>query len=229
MIDESARILIVEDEEEIRGLMALHLSRHGYVVTECSSSAEGLTEIRNSHYHLAIVDWMLPGLSGVEMIESIKQVVNPPKVLMVTAKSEPEDIVEGLERGADDYMTKPFDLSVFIARTKALLRRKENHQEKSTQKIQVLGLSVDPKSYEVILEGNRLHLTPSEYKLLVSIVLSQGQVLTRNQLIDQVQGEGVNVTGRTIDTHVFGLRKKLGSWSENIETIRGVGYRLRNE
>lgn len=223
-----ANILLVEDEQEIRELMALHLLRQGFQVQECASSEEAVNKIRSGNFQLVILDWMLPGVSGVEFISNLKNLDYHPSVLMVTAKSDPSDIVHGLESGADDFLTKPFDPMVFLARVRALLRRKQEVINKQS-KLQLKGLSLDLQTYEVFLEGLKLHFTPSEYKLLVSMMENRGKVLTRDQLIESVQGEGVNVTGRTVDTHVFALRKKLANWGENVETIRGVGYRIRTD
>ena len=228
MIVSEKNILVVEDEIEIRELMALHLLRNGYRVKECGNVFDAMAELKKGTFELIVLDWMLPGKSGVEFLEDLKEIgAQTPRVLMVTAKSEPEDIVHGLERGADDYLTKPFDPLVFLARVKALLRRSDLGIEALGTKISVGGLTIDSDAHEVQINSDRLHLTPSEYKLILAIVQNQGRVLTREQLIENIQGEGVNVTGRTVDTHVFGLRKKLGIWGENIETIRGVGYRLK--
>lgn len=228
--DSNATILVVEDEQEIRELMALHLLRQGFKVKECASAEEAQSEFQKQKFHLVILDWMLPGISGFDFLKSIKQSAAAPNVLMVTAKTEAQDIVNGLESGADDYLTKPFDPGVFMARVRALLRRNNLQSAAAPQEaelLQLAGLSVNFKTYEVKLNEEPLHLTPSEFKLLGNLIESQGRVLTRDQLIENIQGEGINVTGRTIDTHVFGLRKKLGAWSDNIETIRGVGYRVK--
>jgi two-component system phosphate regulon response regulator PhoB len=229
-----ATILVVEDEQEIRELMALHLLRQGFKVKECASAEEALKEFQNEcqkkKFDLVILDWMLPGVSGFELLNQIKKNFASTNVLMVTAKTEPQDIVSGLEGGADDYLTKPFDPGVFLARVRTLLRRAQALEilpAIDTDKFLLDGLSVNFKTYEVKLSDEHLHLTPSEFKLLGNLLESQGRVLTRDQLIENIQGEGINVTGRTIDTHVFGLRKKLGAWSDNIETIRGVGYRVK--
>lgn len=228
-----ATILVVEDEQEIRELMALHLLRQGFKVKECASAEEAQTEFQKQKFNLVVLDWMLPGLSGVDFLSIVKKSATTTNVLMVTAKTEPQDIVQGLENGADDYLTKPFDPGVFLARVRALLRR--NHTltaapaVPAADKLTIDGLSVNFKTYEVKLNEEPLHLTPSEFKLMSTLIESQGRVLTRDQLIENIQGEGINVTGRTIDTHVFGLRKKLGAWSDNIETIRGVGYRVKME
>ncbi|WP_374035102.1 response regulator transcription factor [Bdellovibrio bacteriovorus] len=231
MADNSVHVLVVEDEQEIRELMALHLLRQGYRVTECASAEEALNEMNRQNYSLFVLDWMLPGLSGVDIVDKIKAKNTGASVLMVTAKTEPQDIVAGLEKGADDYMTKPFNPSVFIARIKALLRRSQVQTAAPTAaddgEVSLMGLKINFKSYEISYNGEPLHLTPSEFKLLGALVQNHGCVLTREQLIENIQGEGINVVGRTIDTHVFGLRKKLGEWGDRIETIRGVGYRVK--
>lgn len=234
---ETIHVLVVEDEQEIRELMALHLLRQGYKVTECSSAEEAVNELnRNNNYQIFVLDWMLPGLSGVDAVEKIKAKNSQASILMVTAKAEPQDIVAGLEKGADDYLTKPFNPGVFIARIKALLRRSQlgggvtaaaGGSASADGEVQLAGLRINFRSYEISYNGEPLHLTPSEFKLLGALVQNQGCVLTREQLIENIQGEGINVVGRTIDTHVFGLRKKLGEWGDRIETIRGVGYRVK--
>ena len=224
----SLRVHVVEDEFEIRELMALHLSRQGYHVTESGSSEEAMDKMKSHKFDLLILDWMLPGMSGVDFLDRLKTLKLNPRVLMVTAKSEPQDIVFGLEKGADDYLTKPFDPSVFLARVKVLLRR-ESQAQSNPQHFEWGGLKLNFDAYEVYLDGQQLHLTPSEYKLLATLVQTQGRVLTRDQLIERVQGEGISVTGRTVDTHIFGLRKKLGAWADHIDTIRGIGYRFKSD
>jgi two-component system phosphate regulon response regulator PhoB len=247
--DTNVCVLVVEDEPEIRELMALHLMRQGFSVDECGSTEEAHVRIAAKNYQLIVLDWMLPGGSGFEFLKTLKRSEWPTTVLMVTAKTEPQDIVAGLEAGADDYLTKPFDPAVFLARARSLLRRRqwlqagarglsagvptvagansEKNQGANKDKLSLGELSIHLKTYEVKLGSDPLHLTPSEFKLLTTLLESQGRVLTRDRLIEQIQGEGINVTGRTIDTHVFGLRKKLGPWADNLETIRGVGYRVK--
>jgi two-component system phosphate regulon response regulator PhoB len=229
LAENSVNVLVVEDELEIRELMALHLLRQGYRVTECGSAEEAIQELGKKSFDLVVLDWMLPGLSGVDVLEPIKRSQSPASVLMVTAKTEPQDIVLGLEKGADDYMTKPFNPQIFLARVKALLRRNSKPVVDSKDISEISGLRVNFKTYEISFKDSPLHLTPSEFKLLGALIQSDGRVLTREQLIENIQGEGINVIGRTIDTHVFGLRKKLGEWGDNIETIRGVGYRVKTE
>lgn len=229
MTEDSKYILVCEDEIEIRELMALHLLRQGYKVTECGSAEEALGAAVSQPYDVIILDWMLPGMSGVEAVELLRARGAKSSILMVTAKTEPQDIVLGLEKGADDYITKPFNPSILTARVKALLRRSQSFDAPAVEKevVQVEDLKINFKTYEVTYQNEVLHLTPSEFKLLGTLVLNQGVVLTRERLIENIQGEGISVVGRTIDTHVFGLRKKLKEWGDRIETIRGVGYRVR--
>jgi two-component system phosphate regulon response regulator PhoB len=229
LAENSVHVMVVEDEQEIRELMALHLLRQGFKVTECSSAEEAMKELNSVQCQVFVLDWMLPGIAGVDLAQKIRTVKSDAAILMVTAKTEPHDIIEGLEKGADDYVSKPFNPAVLIARVKALLRRYQivTGPQSSSTEVALSGLKINFKSYEISYEGEALHLTPSEFKLLGALVQNPGCVLTREQLIENIQGEGINVVGRTIDTHVFGLRKKLGGWGDRIETIRGVGYRVK--
>ena len=230
MPEVSTQILVVEDEMEIRQLMSLHLMRQGYQVKECASAEEAMRAIDQHQFSLIVLDWMLPGVSGIEVMNYLRNKTQAPSVLMVTAKTEPQDIVQGLEKGADDYLTKPFDPAIFLARVKALLRRSQiTKKSGEIDQLNLMGLKIDFNTYEVFVAEEKLHLTPSEYKLLITMVQNRGKVLTRDQLIENIQGEGISVVGRTIDTHVFGLRKKLGDWGDHIETIRGIGYRVKME
>ncbi len=232
---QSAQILVVEDEAEIRELISLLLLRLGHRVQLAASVPEAQLQLSKSLFDLIVLDWMLPQISGIEFLKTLNADKSP--VLMVTAKAEPQDIILGLEAGADDYITKPFEPAIFTARVKALIRRGQAQKlsassivPASTPKIETLevgGLKINLASYEVTCLNEALHLTPSEFKILSQMASQQGRVLTRDYLISVVQGDGISVTGRTIDTHVFGLRKKLGACSEWIETIRGVGYRIR--
>ena len=223
-----SKILIVEDEEDIRKLLAMKLGREGYEIEEASTGGEGLKKIRESAYDLLILDWMLPELSGIEIARLVRQSPKPMPILMVTARSESTDIVLGLEAGADDYVVKPFEMSIFLARVRALLRRAKDLSRPVENKdvFEYGGLTLDTLRYKVACHGSSISLTPSEFKLLTALMQNRGKVLTRERLIDSVQGSDVSVTERTVDTHVFGLRKKMGECGPMIETIRGVGYRL---
>jgi len=228
------RVLVVEDEPEIRQLIVLHLKREGFVVSEVGDGEEARQVLANSDFELVIVDWMMPTLSGLELTRWMRKHTQLARtaILFVTAKTEPEHIATGLDAGADDYLTKPFDTLVLMARVNALLRRQDwlqTEPEVTTvnSRLELGDLVLNTQTYEVSLSGQPLDLTRSEFRLLESLLMNQGKVCSRESLIEQIQGEGVNVVGRTVDTHVFGLRKKLGSFAEQIETIRGVGYRVR--
>jgi DNA-binding response OmpR family regulator len=235
---EASRILVVEDEDEIRDLIALHLQREGLQVDAVSSAEDAIPMIQKNKYSLLALDWMLPGASGIEITRKLRESRDSAElaILMVTARSEAGDIVEGLEAGADDYLSKPFDPAVLLARVRALLRRHrrapavETEQTKDGVSFQVVragGLALYPETFEAKCCEEPIQLTPSEFRLLLALANNRGRVLTRDSLIHQVQGEGVSVVGRTVDTHVFGLRKKLGACAEVIETVRGVGYRVK--
>ncbi len=228
-INSSDRVLVVEDESEIRELIVLHLMRAGLKVDAASSAEEAAQLIAQNQYALIALDWMLPGQSGIALAKELRhKFQSKHSILMVTARAESKDIVEGLEAGADDYLTKPFDVQVFLARVRALIRRTKTDPKSMSQvEIQFGPILINAETYEVKLDGSLLALTPSEFKLLLKMAQNRGRVLTRDSLIEFVQGEGVSVVGRTVDTHIFGLRKKLGSASEMIETIRGIGYRVK--
>lgn len=231
---EGSKVLIVEDEKDISELMSLHLKREGHDVVVVDNGEEALRNLDAAPgYKLLVLDWMLPGLSGLELCKKIRGRTpdESPKaelpILMVTARAHTSDIVLGLEMGADDYLTKPFEIPIFLARVRALLRRSSPEGTAVSKTLTVGELCVDLEAYHVTCGKKEVQLTPSEFKLLVALLKSQGRVLTREMLIDMVQGEGVTVVDRAIDTHVFGLRKKLGKCSDLVETIRGVGYRIR--
>lgn len=235
------KVLIVEDEHDIRELLALHMERGGFVVDEAANGDEAIRKIIVDRYDLLILDWMLPEVSGLDVLKQLREaqsslpMAEQTPVLMLTAKTTTSDIVLGLESGADDYVTKPFEPVVLLARARTLLRRTKSSavasegRTTSGGRIEFGSLSVDPDSYEVSLKGESLSLTLSEFKLLYALITNRGRVLTRDQLIELVQGEGVAVVDRAIDTHVFGLRKKLGDCAGFVETVRGVGYRINLE
>lgn len=223
------KILVVEDETDVRELIGLHLKREGYEIAGFDEAEKAMKALStDSSFDLAVVDWMLPGVSGLELVKWAGQQKKKLPILMVTARADSADIVRGLEAGADDYVTKPFEIPVFLARVRALLRRSQAEtvvEENPVLKINTLVLHT--QTYDVTVGGEKLSLTPSEFKLLKALMQNQGKVLSRDKLIELVQGEGVSVVDRAIDTHVFGLRKKLGAEADFIETIRGVGYRMK--
>lgn len=226
------RVLVVEDEQDVRELIIIQLQRDGYIVDSASSGEEGVQKLMSNSYDLVLLDWMLPGVSGLEIARILrsKSPTASIPILMVTARAESGDIISGLESGADDYVTKPFDTTVLMARVRSLLRRSKLQAEvlaRPRKKLRIDGLELDLEAHEVRVDGDLVHLTPSEFKLLQTLMQNSGRVLTREALMGEVQGEGVSVVDRAIDTHVFGLRKKLGTCADLIETIRGIGYRVR--
>lgn len=233
----SARILIVEDEKDISDILSIQLRNNGHDVKVISDGSEALEFIQNQteETDLFVLDRMLPGTSGLEIckfLRMFKKTKEQP-ILMLTAMTRPEDIVDGLDAGADDYVTKPFDTNILMARIRSLLRRMETLKKHETEKdlgvYNVNQLKVDTNQCKAWIDERELDLTLSEYKLLVAFLKQPGKVLTRNQLVDFIQDGPVHVTDRTIDTHIFGLRKKLKEYSKLIETIRGIGYRVAAE
>lgn len=232
-----ARILIVEDEKDISDILSVQLQNKGHQVKVIADGSEALEYIQaqNDEVDLFILDRMLPGTSGSEICKFLRMFKKTKElpILMLTAMTRPEDIIEGLDAGADDYVTKPFDATILMARLRALLRRAETLSKSDIEKneglFKVNALKVDTNQCKAWIEDRELDLTLSEYKLLVAFLKQPGKVLTRNQLVEFIQDGPVHVTDRTIDTHIFGLRKKLKDYSKLIETIRGIGYRVAAE
>ena len=225
-------VLIVEDDHEIRDLLILQLRRDGYQVDAAATGEEALSKLQQNGYDLLILDWMLPGVSGLEIARTVRKNSSTQSVgiLMVTARVEPGDVISGLESGADDYVTKPFDNTVLLARVRALLRRAKAQaapERKKLKEIQIENLKLNLDSHQAFCGAEQIHLTPSEFKLLQTLAMEAGKVFTREALIREVQGMGVSVVDRAIDTHVFGLRKKLGDCANVLETVRGIGYRVK--
>jgi len=230
---DSEKIVIIEDEQEISELIQSQISSFGFTNVAFYDGKKALDYIQSpeaKNIQLFILDRMLPSVSGLEICKFIRlynSTKNTP-ILMLTALSTPEQIIEGLDAGADDYMTKPFDHSILLARVRSLLRRRQNTQQVQENKniLRHKDLVADLDQCKVWIDNQLLELTLSEYKILCCFLLSPGKVLTRNQLVEYIQDGPVHVTDRTIDTHIFGLRKKLGDYSSIIETIRGIGYRV---
>ena len=226
-------MLIVEDEQDIRELMSFHLSKQNYELDTVGGGRTAYDKLLKTEYDLIIMDWMIPEVSGLDLISWMRKkdhIQYKTPVLMVTAKSDPESIVLGLETGADDYMVKPFDFNVLRARAQNLLQRREfvkKHSQKETSSILSMGqITLNKDSHEVSVDGRLVDLTYSEFRMLEILISNQGRVLSRKQITSFIQGEDVVVAGRTIDTHISSLRKKLGPIGEKIETVRGVGYRI---
>lgn len=222
------RILIVEDEEDILELVRYNLAREGYQVAGMTSGEAALKAIKSEPYDLIVLDLMLPGIDGLEVAKVLKQdaKTNNIPIIMLTAKGEESDIVSGLELGADDYITKPFSPRILIARIRAVLRRKLTDRPDDSAIIQIHDMLIHPGRREVLIQGVPVELTYTEFQVLYYLARRPGWVFTRTQIVDAVRGDDYPVTDRSVDVQIVGLRKKLGSCGQYIETVRGVGYRF---
>ena len=240
-MEETKTILIVDDEEPIRQLIKYNLEREGFKTLQACNDIKALEKTLSEKIDLIILDLMLPDMSGLEVCRILKNDAKTTciPVVMVTAKTEDADIVYGLEIGADDYVTKPFSPKILIARVKSVLRRaKQNAQDceknrKGLTKTEILAhdIKVCPLSHKSFKNGNPLILTASEFGLLHFMVQFPGQVFSRQQIINALKGDNYPVTERAIDVLVLALRRKLdeaGGIPDLIETLRGVGYRLKD-
>ena len=220
------KIALIEDDPGIRTVIRLALKGAGFAsVCEAANGADGLALVLWEKPALVILDLMLPGMDGLAVCSAIRRTpsVAGTPIVMLTARSAEEDVVRGLELGADDYITKPFSKAILIARVKAALRRTSPPQGP----IYTLGaLFLDETSRKVSVDGVGLSLTRSEFDLLNLLISHPGRVYTRQKIIAHVQHEEKDVTDRTVDTLMVGLRRKLGEWAGHIETIRGIGYRI---
>ena len=223
------KILVVDDEEDILELVSYTLSNIGYESICAATGEEAIQKARSLAPDLIILDLMLPGIDGLDVCRILK--ADPQtayiRVLMLTAKGEEADIITGLELGADDYVTKPFSPKVLVARARAIMRRGRQNFPDEGALIRMGDLEIHSGRHEIRVKGRSVDLTPSEYKLLSLLVKRPGWVFTRNQIIDEVHGTGYAVTDRSVDVLVVGLRKNLGQCGKLIETVRGIGYRLK--
>jgi DNA-binding response OmpR family regulator len=224
------KLLLIEDEEDIAALIKLQAEIAGYRMVVEVDGLNGLHAVEREKPDLVILDIMLPGMSGLDVCRKIKtdpELKNIP-VIMLSAKSEELDIVLGLELGADDYVSKPFSAKVLFSRVRAVLRRGKE-PEKAPKVMQFGPFTLEVDRYHVIKNDKLITLTLSEFGILRRLLTSRGKVLTRNQLLDDIQNSDVFVVDRNIDVHIASLRKKLGPNFDWIETVRGVGYRFKEE
>ena len=224
-------ILVVEDEVDILGLLTYNLEKNGYKVTGVGSGEDALDEIKRSLPDLVLLDLMLPGIDGLDICKVLKsneQTAEIP-VVMLTAKGEESDIVAGLELGADDYITKPFSISVLIARLRAVLRRDKRRPFDKTLTIQIHEITINPERHEVLVNGNDIELTHTEFSILHLLANHPGRVFTRSQIIDHIRGYDCVVTERSVDVQIVGLRKQLGSSGKLVQTVHGVGYKFKDK
>ena len=225
-------ILVVEDDTDIQQLVSYNLIKAGFNVTCADTGEEALQLLGRESFDAMVLDLMLPGKDGTEVCRVVRsqEAIKGLPIIMLTAKSEEDDIVSGLECGADDYVTKPFSPRVLIARLEAALRRKPESgpaTEEQAGFISRHGMEIHSGRHEVRVNGKEVHLTASEFTILELMAARPGWVFSRQQIIDQVRGYDYSITPRAVDVQIFGLRKKLGPAGACIETVRGIGYRIR--
>ena len=220
------KILLVDDEQDILELLEYNLVKQDFGIVKCDNGEDALSVSRDQSIDLILLDLMLPGISGIDVCRILKndEITKNIPIIMITAKGEESDIIKGLEVGADDYVTKPFSISVLSARIKSILRRNSYTEKSSINSFEELSIEVN--SREVYVDEKRIDLTYTEFEILRLLSSHNKWVYTRDQIIDNVHGEDYAVTDRSIDFQIVGLRKKLGSASRFIKTIRGVGYRF---
>ncbi|MFJ5672474.1 response regulator transcription factor [Bacillus safensis] len=224
------KILIIEDDKAIADLLSYGLTEEGFLTHSEGSGISGLHKINDFDPDLLLLDWMLPDISGLDICKIVTQNHNIP-ILMITAKSDITDKVLGLELGADDYITKPFDVREIIARIRTILRRHKqaNHQDISPdQHIQFKNIHIILDERVVKKDGNTIDLTPKEFELLITLMNNRGKIFTRSQLLESIWGYDFLGDTRTVDTHIQRLRKKLDAGDE-IKTVFGVGYKFEKE
>ena len=226
-------ILAIDDEEDILELIEFNLSREGFRVLTAETGEKGLSIIEKNEPDLLLLDLMLPGIDGFDIakkIRSMKKIRNLP-IIMLTAKGEEADVVTGLELGADDYVVKPFSPRVLTARIKSVLRRRNSdlEQDENEKELIIEGLKIHSGRHQVTADGESIPLTHSEFRILKFLAVKPGWVFTRSQIVDAIHGDSYPVTERSVDVQVVGLRKKLGKYGSYIETVRGVGYRFKED
>lgn len=233
-------ILIIEDEKDIQELVAFHLKKEGYIVLCSDSSEEAKSIIAKEKISLIVLDLMLPGVDGLEFLRRLRETgFGAIPVIILSARSDDIDIVSGLEVGADDFVTKPFNPRLLVARIRAVLRRIPNDSsEKNSNRSDLSDnlsskiavekiIDINTEKFEARIKGNKLSLTATEFKILNLLAEKKGRVYSRYQIVDIVHGEDYPVTDRSIDVQITSLRKKLGTYSDLIETVRGMGYRFK--
>lgn len=231
MTNDTDYILVIDDERAIRDMVCLALSQDHFQWKEASDAHKAESIIKNHPPKLILLDWMMPGVSGIDFARKLRRMpesTNIP-IIMLTAKTEEDDVIRALESGADDYLTKPFSPRELIARIKSLLRRSQ--PEKSKNKIKINSLVLDTASYRVESNGQVIDLGPTEFKLLRFFMENPDRVFSREQVLNNVWGDNVYVEERTVDVHIRRLRKALEETGhqELVQTVRGAGYRFSNK
>jgi two-component system phosphate regulon response regulator PhoB len=224
-------ILVIEDDSAIAEVLTYNLEKEGYVVSRASDGRDGLRQAQMSKPDLVILDLMLPGMDGIEICRELRadKETRHVAILMLTAKSEESDQLVGFHLGADDYVTKPFSMKVLLQRIRVLVSRRQKPAGETQDIIQLHGIKLDRVAHQVFWDETSLPLTPTEYRLLETMMRQPGRAFTRNDLLNSAIGTDTIVLERTIDVHVRSLRQKLGEAAIAIETVRGIGYRFARE
>lgn len=225
------KVLIVDDEPNILELIEFNLKKDGYEVIRADTGEMAVTLLEQEKPNIVLLDQMLPGIDGLGVLKKIRsnETYADMPVIMVTAKSEEIDKIIGLELGADDYITKPFSVRELSARVKAHLRRAKRADSSVPAELCYKELKIDSNNYKAYIGDTELKLTLKEFELLTMLLANKAQVLTRDAILNRVWGYEYFGETRTVDVHITNLRKKLGEYGDNIETVRGVGYRFKNE
>jgi two-component system, OmpR family, phosphate regulon response regulator PhoB len=224
-----SKVLVVEDDPAISEILVYNLEKAGFDVFKSTDGRDGLNQAKLRLPDLIILDVMLPVMDGTEVCRRLRATPENASatIIMLTAKSEESDQLIGFSVGADDYVTKPFSVRVLLERIKASLRRKSKDGEDETDVVTRLGITLDRRRYRVTVDESLVDLTKSEFRLLDTLIRQPGRAFDRSELIDSALGEDTLVLERTIDVHIRALRKKIGEKSDAIETVRGIGYRFR--
>ena len=223
----SGKIFIIEDEPSIIQLVQHNLEKEGFIVSSSINGNNGLKELKKFEPNLLLLDWMLPDLSGIEICKNIRKDMKLKSlpIIMLTAKGEEEDKIKGLDSGVDDYLTKPFSFNELLARIKAVLRRSD--PKIVSDYIEFDDLKLNRNERRVFRSDIEITLGPTEFRLLEFFLLNPKRVYSRDQILENVWPNNINVESRTIDVHINRIRSKLGKYKNWIETVKGVGYRLR--
>lgn len=230
-MSEEITVLVVEDETAIREMLGFTLQRAGFKVIEAGDTRDASDRLSESRPNLILLDWMLPGISGVEFAKRLRRddATRELPIIMLTARGEEESKLRGFEAGIDDYITKPFSTQELVARIRAVLRRSAGQE--SVEQIEIAGLSLDTASHRVSANGESISLGPTEFRLLHFFMTHAERVYSRDQLLDQVWGNQVYIEDRTVDVHIRRLRKALEPYGfdRHVQTVRGAGYRFSKQ
>ena len=219
------RILVVDDEDGIRDIIRQYLEFEGFAFEEASDGVQAIEQVKAKDISLVLMDVMMPNCDGITALRKIREFSDVP-VILLTAKGEEYDKVFGFDLGADDYVVKPFSPRELMSRIKAILKRVEKNQpEPKDESYRFKGLEVNPASYEVKIDGEKVTMTPKEFELLVYFIQNKGKVITRDTILNKIWGYDFFGDTRTVDTHIKMLRSNLGEYRELIKTVWGVGYK----